>query len=150
MTFPGASATAAADGRIPAQHPFAAHLRRAAVAERAAAHRLWTPEDGPLPSLYISHGAPMLFEMAELDDRTALLVPGVAQADGHPHRLRALGVRSAQLSNSQPRELVSDFGGFDPMYYQMRYDTPAATELAQQVAKLMPDTEPVHDTAAAA
>ena len=65
MTSPGASATAAADGRIPAQHPFAAHLRRAAVAERAAAHRLWTPEDGPLPSLYISHGAPMLFEMAD-------------------------------------------------------------------------------------
>ena len=33
MTSPGASATVAADGRIPAQHPFAAHLRRAAVAE---------------------------------------------------------------------------------------------------------------------
>ena len=31
------SSTAAADRRIPAQHPFAAHLRRAADAERAAA-----------------------------------------------------------------------------------------------------------------
>lgn len=38
------------------------------------------------------------------------------------------------LSSSEPRELVYDFGGFDPMYYQMRYDTPAATELARQVA----------------
>ena len=49
------------------------------------------------------------------------------------------------ISSSQPSELVYDFGGFDPMYYQMRYDTPAATELAAQVAKLMPDTEPVHE-----
>ena len=59
------SSTAAADRRIPAHHPFAAHLRRAAAAERAGAHRLWTPDDGPLPSLYLSHGAPMLFEMTD-------------------------------------------------------------------------------------
>ena len=66
MTSPLApSTTATADRRIPAQHPFAGHLRRAADAERAAAHRLWTPGDGPLPSLYLSHGAPMLFEMTD-------------------------------------------------------------------------------------
>src|SRR3712207_7473295 len=33
-------------------------------------------------------------------------------------------------------ELVYDFGGFDPMYYRMRYDTPAATELAELVLKV--------------
>ena len=43
--------TAAADALVPATHPFAGHLRRAAAAERAAPHRVWTPEDGPLPSL---------------------------------------------------------------------------------------------------
>jgi 4,5-DOPA dioxygenase extradiol len=40
---------------------------------------------------------------------------------------------------------VYDFGGFDPLYYTMRYDTPDATELARQVAGLMPDAEPVHE-----
>lgn len=49
------------------------------------------------------------------------------------------------ISASQPTELVYDFGGFAPMYFQMRYDTPAATLLAQQVAQLMPDSEPVHE-----
>src|ERR1019366_1003181 len=120
MTSPAAT-TAAADRRIPAQHPFAAHLRRAADEERAAAHRLWTSGDGPLPSLYLSHGAPMLFEMADWESAPL------------------------SISSSQPSELVYDFGGFDPMYYRMRYDTPAATDLAEQVAKLMPDTEPVHE-----
>ena len=51
--------TAAADALVPAQHPFAGHLR---YASEQSAHSLWTPEDGPLPSLYISHGAPPLFE----------------------------------------------------------------------------------------
>jgi 4,5-DOPA dioxygenase extradiol len=42
--------------------------------------------------------------------------------------------------------LVYDFGGFDPKYYQMKYETPDATELTQMVAKLMPDTEPVYQS----
>ena len=49
------------------------------------------------------------------------------------------------LSASGPgTELVYDFGGFDPKYYRMRYDTPDATALAQRVAAMMPDTEQVH------
>ncbi|PJE99411.1 dioxygenase [Streptomyces carminius] len=137
--------TAAADARIPARHPFAAHLRRAAAAERSAPHAPWTPQDGPLPALYLSHGAPMLFEMTgwmtELHDWARALP-----------RPRAVLIVSAHwesaplsISGSEPAELVHDFGGFDPMYYRMRYDTPAATELARQVAGLMPHTEPVHE-----
>ena len=42
--------------------------------------------------------------------------------------------------------LVYDFGGFDPKYYQMKYETPDATQLANLVAKLMPDTESVHQS----
>jgi 4,5-DOPA dioxygenase extradiol len=132
MTSPAAGSTAAADARIAADHPF-------------AAHRLWIPEHGPLPSLYISHGAQMLFEMADwMTDlhRWARALP----------KPKAILIVSAHwesaplsISSSQPSELVYDFGGFDPMYYQMRYDTPAATELAAQVAALMPDTEPVHE-----
>ena len=62
MTGAASPRTAAADALVPAHHPFAGHLALAAAAESAAPQALWTPEDGPLPSLYISHGAPPLFE----------------------------------------------------------------------------------------
>jgi 4,5-DOPA dioxygenase extradiol len=42
--------------------------------------------------------------------------------------------------------LVYDFGGFDPKYYQMKYETPDASELTNMVAKLMPDNESVHQS----
>jgi 4,5-DOPA dioxygenase extradiol len=53
---------------------------------------------------------------------------------------------SAPLSVSavRPDELVYDFGGFDPLYYTVRYDTPDATDLAGEVAALMPDTDQAH------
>ncbi|MDQ2851638.1 MAG: dioxygenase, partial [Actinomycetota bacterium] len=137
--------TTAADARIRADHPFAQHLRRAAEAEQASTHLLWTPQDGPLPSLYLSHGAPMLFEMA--DWMTQLHT--WARALPKPKAILIVSAHweSAPLSisSSQPTGLVYDFSGFAPMYSQMRYDTPAATDLAQQVTKLMPDTEPVHE-----
>ncbi|MPZ60476.1 MAG: dioxygenase [Propionibacteriales bacterium] len=141
------STTAAADARIPAEHPFAAHLRRTAAAEQAAPHRLWTPEHGPLPALYLSHGAPMLFEMTDWMNQLH------AWARNLP-KPKAILIVSAHwesaplgISSSRPTELVYDFGGFDPMYYTMRYDTPAATELAHQVRGLMPDTEQLHEHA---
>jgi 4,5-DOPA dioxygenase extradiol len=138
------STTAAADARIPSGHPFAAHLRRAEAAERAAAHREWSPADGALPSLYLGHGAPMLFEMT--DWMTELHT--WARALPKP---KAILIVSAHwesaplaLSSSAPRELVYDFSGFDPLYGKMRYDTPEATELAAQVTALMPDNESIH------
>src|SRR5881398_2612339 len=124
MTSPRSTTTALADAHIPAAHPFAAHLRRAAEIEQAAPHRLWTPEDGALPSLYISHGAPMLFEMTDW----------MTQLHDWAHALpkpRAILILSAHwesaplsISATAPAELVYDFGGFDPLYYTMRYDTP--------------------------
>jgi 4,5-DOPA dioxygenase extradiol len=145
MTREVLSTTAAADARIPAGHPFAAHLRRAAAAERAAAHRDWTPADGALPSLYISHGAPMLFEMT--DWMTQLHT--WARALPKPKAILIVSAHweSAPLavSSTAPRGLVYDFGGFDRMYTTMRYDTPDAAGLAAQVVSLMPDGEPVHE-----
>lgn len=130
---------------MPDSHPFSAHLERAAAAERARPHGLWTPDDGALPSLYLSHGAPMLFEM------TAWMTELHDWARALP-KPRAILIVSAHwesaplsLSNTAPRELVYDFGGFDPLYYTMRYDTPPAHDLARQVAALMPDSEPVHE-----
>ena len=39
---------------------FDAFLRETAPASRQ--RRAWTPADGPLPALYLSHGAPPLFD----------------------------------------------------------------------------------------
>jgi 4,5-DOPA dioxygenase extradiol len=48
------------------------------------------------------------------------------------------------LSSSHAKTpLVYDFSGFAPKFYEMTYETPDATQLAQLVASLMPDNEPV-------
>jgi 4,5-DOPA dioxygenase extradiol len=142
---PGAVTTAAADARIPASHPFAAHLQHAAAVEAASPHRAWTPEDGPLPALYLSHGAPMLFEMAEWMTR----LHDWARALPKPRAVLVVSAHweSAPLSvsSTQPTELVYDFGGFAPLYYSMRYDTPNAGALGRRVAGLLPDSEPLHE-----
>ncbi|MGY1708481.1 dioxygenase [Geodermatophilus sp. SYSU D00758] len=139
------SATAAADARIPAAHPFAAHLRRAAA---AGPHRAWTPGDGPLPSLYLSHGGgPMPFQ----DPAWLTPLHGWARSLPRPRAVLVVSAHweSAPLSLSAPRpaELVYDFGGFDPLYHGFRYDTPDAGELARQVSALLPDAEQVHQHA---
>lgn len=56
---------------------------------------------------------------------------------------------SEPLTLSSPEAavpLVYDFGGFDPKYYQMTYETPDATELANLVTKLMPDMQSLHQS----
>ncbi|MFI8193918.1 dioxygenase [Streptomyces sp. NPDC085946] len=148
MTSRPITTTVAADARIPASHPFAAHLRHAAALEAAEPHRHWSPRDGALPSLYLSHGGgPMPFESSEW------LTPlhDWARALPKPKAILIVSAHweSAPLSLSAPRpdELVYDFGGFDALYYTFRYDTPDAAALARQVTGLMPDTERVHQHA---
>jgi 4,5-DOPA dioxygenase extradiol len=102
-----------------------------------------TSYDGRMPALYIGHGAPPLLDdpvwsgqlaawAQDLPRPTAILIVS-AHWEAAPVSLTASGV-----------ELVYDFGGFAPRYYQMRYDTPDSSSLVATVASLMPDTEPVH------
>jgi 4,5-DOPA dioxygenase extradiol len=130
--------TARADALIPEAHPFKQHLHRVTAADTAQPHRAWTPADGPMPSIYLSHGAPPLFEdtawMTQLSDWARALP-----------KPRAILIVSAHwesaplaLSASRPAELVYDFGGFSPVYFRMRYDTPDGNDLARQVAALLP------------
>ncbi len=147
MHTTAAPGTAAADALIDPRHPFAAHLRHVAA---LGPHRPWTPDDGPLPALYVSHGAPPLFEdapwMRQLSDwaralprpRAVLIVSAHWESD-------SLGITS-----TVPTGLVYDFGGFDPMYSRMRYDTPGATALARQLVSVLPETATSTSTAAAA
>ena len=99
-----------------------------------------------MPALYIGHGAPPLLDdptwsgqlaawATDLPRPKAILIVS-AHWESAPVSLSASGV-----------ELVYDFGGFAPRYYNLRYDTPDATALAQRIAAMMPDTEPVHQHA---
>src|SRR5690349_16189814 len=98
-----------------------------------------------MPALYIGHGAPPLLDDPEWSGQLRRLAASIA-------RPTAILIVSAHwesaplaLSASGPgTELVYDFGGFDPEYYRMRYDTPDASALAARVAAMMPDTERVH------
>jgi 4,5-DOPA dioxygenase extradiol len=108
--------------------------------------RVWTPDDGALPALYVSHGAPPLFDdglwmdqlfrwAQSLPKPRAILIVS-AHWESAPLMLSAAGARTP---------LVYDFGGFDPRYYKMTYPTPDAGELAGQVRGLLPGREPVHE-----
>src|SRR6476620_2070001 len=99
-----------------------------------------------MPALYIGHGAPPLLDdpiwsgqlrawAQDLPRPKAILIVS-AHWESAPMSLTASGA-----------PLVYDFGGFAPKYYQMTYETPDATALAQRVAAMMPSTEPVHQHA---
>ena len=133
-----------ADAKIPASHPFRQHLQRVTALEAAEPHRAWTPADGPLPALYISHGAPPTFEdapwMRQLHDWARAMPRPTAILIVSAHWESAPLAISSSAANT---ELVYDFGGFDPLYFRMRYDTPDASDLARRVATLLPDA--VHE-----
>ena len=99
-----------------------------------------------MPALYIGHGAPPL-----LDDPT--WSGELATWAGNLPRPKAILIVSAHWESApvslsaSHAPLVYDFGGFDPKYYRMTYETPDATALAQRIAKLMPANEPVHQHA---
>jgi 4,5-DOPA dioxygenase extradiol len=138
------SSTERADLLIPPAHPFRRHLDHVAAAEAARPHRAWTPGDGPLPALYLSHGAPPTFEdgpwMRQLHDWAHALPRPTAILIVSAHWESAPVALSTSAAGS---DLVYDFGGFAPLYYRMRYDTPDAGALARDVSALLPGT--VHE-----
>ncbi len=114
-------------------------------APEARDRKPWVPADGPMPALYISHGAPPLFD----DERWISELFAWAQALPRPRAILIVSAHweAAPLSLSATAAstpLVYDFGGFAPRYYTMTYPTPDASALAEHVAALMPDSEPVH------
>ena len=118
-------------------------MRESAPSSRT--QRPWTPDDGPLPALFISHGAPPLLDdglwIRELSDwsqsmpkpRSILIVS--AHWEEAPLSLSASGAATP---------LVYDFGGFDRRYFEMTYPTPDASVLAAQVASSMTPADNLH------
>jgi len=108
--------------------------------ERASARHPWTPADGRMPSLFLSHGAPPLLDDAEWLTRLF----DWAQRLPQPRAVLIVSAHweSAPLSLSSAAAAVTpvyDFGGFAPRYSTLRYDTPEASELAALIRSVLPD-----------
>ena len=110
---------------------------RDAVAEPA------TAPTGPLPAIYMGHGAPPLLEdpewMGELFSWGAKLP--------RPKQILIVSAHwqtaPIAIGATERVPLVYDFSGFPEHYYRMTYDAPGAPELAAKVRALMPANEPV-------
>jgi 4,5-DOPA dioxygenase extradiol len=96
-----------------------------------------------LPAVYLGHGAPTL-----LDDKLwPVELAAWSAAMPHPKSILVVSAhwQSAPLTLGavNPAPLVYDFYGFPKHYYDIKYDSPAAPELAARVAAMMPAGEQV-------
>ena len=119
-----------------ADHPYAQHVQSVRA---AGPHAAWQPEDGALPALYLSHGAPPLFEDPEWMARLFAWARSIPR----PRSILIVSAHweSAPLalsSSAAGTPLVYDFAGFDPIYFRFRYPTPDAGELTRLVAGVIP------------
>jgi 4,5-DOPA dioxygenase extradiol len=118
-------------------------LATVAPASRTQPH--WREEDGPLPALYLGHGAPPLFNdpvwISQLFDWSQSFPKPRAVLIVSAHWESAPLALSASVAGTP---LVYDFGGFDRRFFAMTYPTPDAGALAAMVTALLSDTERVH------
>ncbi len=106
----------------------------------------WTPDSGPMPALYIGHGAPPLLDDATWTRQLADLAASLP-------RPRAILVVSAHWesaplglsASAAATPLIYDFGGFDERFYTMTYPTPDAADLAGLVASVLPAGSGLHE-----
>jgi 4,5-DOPA dioxygenase extradiol len=103
-----------------------------------------------LPSLFISHGSPMIaLEPGAAGAFLQRLGPAIDATFGRPRAVLALSAHTltrepAALAAAR-HEAVYDFGGFDERLYAMRYDAPGAPALADRVSELLaPASLPLH------
>jgi 4,5-DOPA dioxygenase extradiol len=101
------------------------------------------PAGGPMPAIYLGHGAPPLLE-------DAAWMGELGSWAGSMPRPSAILIVSAHwqtapmaISATTRVPLVYDFYGFPDHYYEMTYEAPGAPELAAKVRELMPANEPV-------
>ncbi len=108
----------------------------------------WQPADGPLPSLFLSHGAPPLLDDA--DWMAKLAAWSLAMPKPRSILIVSAHWESAPLSLSSSAAaapLVYDFSGFHPRYSSLTYPTPDSSALAALVHAVMDDTTTVHEHA---
>lgn len=103
-----------------------------------------------LPSLFVSHGSPMIaIEPVPASAFLARLGPVLDAAFGRPKAIVAVSAhsltREPALLAAARHETVHDFGGFPDALYRLRYDAPGADGLAPRVAALVREAGlPIH------
>lgn len=115
------------------------HLAR--VLRQAREQRSWSPSDGPLPSLFVSHGAPFTLDdpqwIGDLFDWAQSMPKPQAVLVISAHWERAPIAISGAAAGTP---LYYDFSGFHPRYKTLPYATPDATELARRLTGLLSPT----------
>lgn len=103
-----------------------------------------------LPSLFVSHGSPMIaIEPVTASAFLAQLGPALDATFGRPKAIVAVSAhsltREPALLAAARHETVHDFGGFPDALYRLRYDAPGADGLAPRVAALVREAGlPIH------
>jgi 4,5-DOPA dioxygenase extradiol len=119
------------------------HLAR--VLPQAREQRSWNPSDGPLPSLFVSHGAPFTLDdpqwIGDLYDWARSMPKPKAVVVISAHWERAPVAISGAAAGTP---LHYDFSGFHPRYKTLPYATPDATDLARRLRGVLGRTT-VHE-----
>lgn len=95
-----------------------------------------------LPSIFVSHGSPMIaLQPGAAGAFMQRLGPAIDATFGRPKALVAVSAHTAArapvLLAGARHEAVYDFGNFDPQLFTLRYDAPGAPALAGRVAGLL-------------
>ncbi len=95
-----------------------------------------------LPSLFVSHGSPMIaLEPGAAGAFMQRLGPAIDATFGRPRAIVSISAHTAArrpvLLAGPRHEAIYDFGGFDPKLRTLRYDAPGAPDLAPRAAALL-------------
>jgi len=101
--------------------------------------------NSPLPSIFVSHGSPMIaLEPGAAGAFMQRLGPAIDATFGRPRAIVAISAHTAARAPvllAAPRhEAVYDFGNFDPKLFTLRYDAPGAPAPACSSAPGSPST----------
>jgi 4,5-DOPA dioxygenase extradiol len=96
----------------------------------------------PLPSLFVSHGSPMIaLEPGAAGAFMTRLGPAIEAAFGRPKAIVTVSAHTAAgvpvVLAGEKHEAIYDFGGFDPKLRTLRYDAPGDPALGQRIFALL-------------
>jgi 4,5-DOPA dioxygenase extradiol len=96
----------------------------------------------PLPSLFVSHGSPMIaLEPGAAGAFMTRLGPAIEAAFGRPKAIVTVSAHTAAgvpvVLAGDKHEAIYDFGGFDPKLRTLRYDAPGDPALGQRIFALL-------------